>query len=77
MNDAITAVQNGMTRKELLELVEPEKVELILEACRDVRSFAMFDAVLKTGVNIAHNSVPFERLMLYGWIKELINERKT
>jgi hypothetical protein len=52
-------------------------VDNIVQAMKDVRMFAAFDSTIRLGVTVDANSIPFERLMLFGWIKDLINERKN
>lgn len=65
-----------MTREDLDSLgLEKDIVESTLLAMKDVRLFVSFDSTVKLGVTVDSNLIPFERLMVFRWIKELINER--
>lgn len=51
-------------------VTEKEKAQRIWEVSRDVSSYASFASVKGLGLTIGIGDVPFEKLMLYSWIKE-------
>lgn len=56
---------------------DKEALNKTIECMRDVRLFGAFDSAVRLGITFDSASVPFERLMVFGWIKDLINERKN
>jgi hypothetical protein len=48
---------------------------LIFETVEDVYSFFDFKRVMELGVVVPFDAVPFDKLMLYGWISEAMNGR--
>lgn len=67
-----------MSRQDIYDLVKDSEVtEWTLRAMKDIRSFLAFDSVIRTGVSVDFRSLPFEKMMVFGWIKDLINERKN
>ena len=67
-----------MSREDLLRIVpDKETVDGTMQAMKEVRMFGAFDSTIRLGVTVDQNSLPFERLMIFGWIKDLINERKN
>jgi len=64
--------------KELLKtLVEPEKIEGIWETRKDVIAYSHFKSAIDLGITITLNDLPFERAMVFSWIKGEIDGRKT
>jgi hypothetical protein len=51
-------------------MTEKDKADRIWEVSKDVSSYAGFSSVMNLGITIGLNDIPFERLMLYSWIKE-------
>lgn len=50
----------------------------IWKATADIRSYCSYRSIIDIGVTIGLNDLPFERAMLYSWIKEEIDsDRKT
>ena len=57
---------------------DKEKAKSIWDVSRTVISYAQFRSVQGLGLNIAHDALPFEKVMMFSWIKEAIeNGRKT
>jgi len=50
---------------------------MTLEAMKDVRGYLAFNNAVQLGLTITMNEVPFDKVMVYGWIKDLINVRKN
>jgi hypothetical protein len=48
---------------------------LIFETVEDVYSFFDFKRVMALGVVVPFDAIPFDKLMLYGWISEAMNGR--
>lgn len=48
-----------------------------METKKDVIGYAQFKSVIKTGINIGINDLPFEKAMIYSWIEEELNEKKN
>jgi hypothetical protein len=77
LSDALNAVRGGMSRPDIEKVVDDKNtVDSIVSAMVDVRAFLAFDSVIRLGVTIDSSSIPAARLMVFGWIKDLINERK-
>ena len=54
------------------QLVEHEKIDQLLDTANDVSDYLDFDAVLSLGLQVHHSEVPFDKVMLFSWIKEEI-----
>lgn len=66
-----------MSRADIEKVVEDKNtVDSIVSAMVDVRAFLAFDSVIRLGVTVDSSSISAGRLMIFGWIKDLINERK-
>lgn len=73
-------VTQRITIKELEELVggDKEKASEIWEVSKSVVSYTHFKSIIDLGLNVGLNDIPFERAMIFSWIKEVIeNGRKT
>ena len=45
---------------------------------KEVRKYCCFRATIELGINVGINDLPFEKAMIFSWIKEEIeSERKT
>lgn len=67
-----------MTKEDIIKLVDSnETASGVFMAMRDVRAYCNYNSVLKLGITMDVNTVPFEKLMVFGWIKELIDGRKN
>lgn len=51
-------------------------VSPILSVVKDIRQYSQFKSVLKTGITIGINDLPFEKAMIFSWIEEELNVRK-
>lgn len=56
---------------------DEEKALEIWEVSKDVRSYAQFKNTIDLGITVTLNDIPFEKAMIFSWIKEAIDERKT
>jgi hypothetical protein len=57
---------------------DKEKAENIWEVSRSVISYAQFKSVQSLGLSIPFEALPFEKVMMFSWIKEAIeNGRKN
>lgn len=83
-------VSKRITKDQLLELITlrddeiesgltiKEKAERIWETSRDVTSYTRFKSAIDLGLNVSINDIPFEKAMIFSWIKEGIDGgRKT
>lgn len=72
-------VRQGLNFNQLLDLVEDnQKAKSIWEVSRIVISWTQVKGVLDLGLNVNFDSLPFEKVMMYSWIKEaLANGSKT
>lgn len=62
----------------MLELIdEIERIDPILETAKDVRAYSQFKNIVKTGIVVGINDLPFEKAMIFSWIEEELNGRKT
>lgn len=66
-----------VSKDQLRELVEAEKVEMIWETRRDVAAYCNFKNVVDIGISVALSDLPFERAMIFSWIKGELDGRKT
>lgn len=67
-----------MTREELEKLVdEKDKVEIILDAAKTVRAYNRFQRMISLGFTIRLEDFPFDEIMVFSWIKEELDGRKT
>lgn len=54
---------------------DKEKLDLIFETSEDVAGFFDFRRVMALGVTIPYDAIPFDKMMIYGWINEAMNGR--
>lgn len=67
-----------MTREDLEKLVdEKDKIDLILDAAKTVRAYNRFQRMVSLGFAVKIEDFPFEELMVFLWIKEELDGRKT
>lgn len=65
---------------QLTDLVDGDKIKAgcIWEVSRSVISYGQFRSVQGLGLSINHDALPFEKVMMFSWIKEAIeNGRKN
>jgi hypothetical protein len=65
---------------QLVELVNGDKVKAdeIWNVSREVILYSQFKGVQDLGLSIPYDALPFEKAMLFSWIKEAIdNGRKS
>jgi hypothetical protein len=73
----VKVVQSQIDKEFLKTLVEPEKVEPIWETRKDVIAYSHFKSAIDLGITINLNDLPFERAMVFSWIKGEIDGRKN
>ena len=67
-----------MSKTDLFRIIgDNESVENIWGAMKEIRAYSTFESAVRLGLTMNADSIPFERLMVFVWIKDLINERKT
>ena len=66
-----------MTRDDLVQLVDDDSAKEIISVAKDIRSYYAFKSAIKIGVTVGLNDIPFEKMMVFSWIEEVINDRKT
>jgi len=49
---------------------DKEKANAIWATSRDVAAYTQFKSAIDLGLSVGLNDVPFERALLYTWIKE-------
>lgn len=54
-----------------------EKVEGIWGTRKDVLDYLHFKSVIDLGLTVSLNDLPFEKAMVFSWIKGAISVRKT
>lgn len=55
-----------------------EKVDELLKTSKLINSYAHFKNMIELGVQVKLNDIPFEKAMMFSWIKEeLSNGRKN
>jgi hypothetical protein len=59
-----------MGKEQLLKLVEPEMAENIIKVTEDILEYLEFRSVIGLGLNVDHKEMPFDKVMVYSWIKE-------
>jgi hypothetical protein len=62
-----------MTRDDLALMVDPERVQPIMEVASDVSEYLELDSVLKLGLTIHHSEFDFDKIMIFSWIREEID----
>jgi hypothetical protein len=78
IRDAIGVVTQGLAFDKLVELVDTkEKAKEIWETAKLVRLYLQFKSALSMGLTVGLNDLPFERAMVFSWIEEAKNVRKT
>lgn len=77
--DAINAYKSNLSLDDLNKLVgEKDKAEGIYKLIDIVGDYAQFKGLLDLGLQVNQNDFPFEKIMLFSWIKEAIeNGRKN
>jgi len=68
LNDLITAETEQEKR---------EKIEGIWATRKDVLDYFHFKSVIDLGITVSLNDLPFEKAMIFSWIKGAISVRKT
>lgn len=72
--------------KKLVELDEEDlklgstldqKINEIWKTSKDVASYSHFESAISLGLHVGLSDIPFERAMVFSWIKEEINGRKN
>jgi hypothetical protein len=78
INDAIGVVTQRLTFIDLVRLVDTEeRAKEVWETAKIVRLYLQFKSALSLGLTIGPNDLPFERAMVFSWIEEARNVRKT
>lgn len=54
-----------------------EKVDGIWNTRKDVLDYLHFKSVIDLGITVSLNDLPFEKAMVFSWIKGAISGRKT
>lgn len=70
IRDAINAINSGLDKEKLNELVEPDKARNILKVMEDVSDYMDFKKVIDLGLRVDHRDLSFDRVILYSWIRE-------
>jgi hypothetical protein len=73
----VNVVSGQLDKEQLKQLVEPEKIEDIWETRKDVIAYSHFRSAVELGLTVGLNDLPFERAMVFSWIKGEIDGRKT
>jgi hypothetical protein len=73
----VNVVTSQIDKDLLRTLVDKEKVEPIWETRRDVIAYSHFKSAVDLGITITLNDLPFEKAMIFSWIKGEIDGRKT
>lgn len=73
----MNVVTSQIDKSQLKDLVEIEKVEMIWETRKDVIAYSHFKSMVDLGITMTLNDLPFERAMVFSWIKGEIDGRKT
>jgi hypothetical protein len=53
-----------------------KRIDPILSVVKDIRQYSQFKSIIKTGITIGINDLPFEKAMIFSWIEEELNVRK-
>jgi hypothetical protein len=53
---------------------DKEAARGIFELSKEVGDYAQFRGVLELGLQVHYSDLPFEKVMLYSWIKEAIED---
>jgi len=56
---------------------DESKVDLIWETAKDVIEYFQLKAILKLGLSVNYDDLPFEDVMVFSWIREVLDDRKT
>lgn len=72
-------VTQGIKIEQLIDLVDgdKDKAKDIWDTSKDVISYLKFKSALSLGMTIRLDDLPFEKAMIYSWIEESKNGRKT
>jgi hypothetical protein len=54
----------------LIKLVDPGKIDDLLSVASDIADYLEFKTVLDLGLQIHHSELPFEKVLIFSWIKE-------
>lgn len=73
----MNAVSSQLTKDQLRELVDHDKLEGIWDTRKDVISYRHFRNAIDLGMTVGINDLPFEKAMIFSWIKGEIDGRKT
>lgn len=73
----MNSVSSQLTKEQLRNLVDEDKIEGIWETRKDVIAYSHFKNAIDLGMTVGLNDLPFERAMVFSWIKGEIDGRKT
>lgn len=73
----MNVVTNQVDKEQLRDLVDADKVEAIWDTRKDVIAYSHFKSAIDLGITIGLNDLPFEKAMVFSWIKGEIDGRKT
>ena len=51
-------------------MVEKEKIDNLLDVAKDISDYLELKTLLDLGLNVHHSEIPFEKVMIFSWIKE-------
>jgi hypothetical protein len=67
-----------MSKEDLESLVEPDKAREIRSVMDLISEYAELKSVLALGLTVHHSEIDFDKIMIFSWIKEEIeNGRKN
>jgi hypothetical protein len=67
-----------MSKEDLERLVEPDKAREIRSVMDLISEYAELKSVLALGLAVHHSEIDFDKIMIFSWIKEEIeNGRKN
>lgn len=77
--DALNAIRMRLKRKDLLRAVKDDSLaDKILGVVEDIYDYQDFINIMDLGLNFSVNDLPFDKVLVYSWIKEGLNSgRKT
>lgn len=78
MADAVISAKNSHSLEELIRLTgDEEKARCILEVVKDVKRYANYMRAQSLGINYGPHDLTFMDMLLFSWIKEQLDVRKT
>lgn len=54
------------------KLVEPFKIDSLINVAGDVADYLEFKSLTDLGLQIHHSEIPFDKVLIFSWIKEVI-----